>query len=200
LEVPVVSEETQLFPVNGDAVLKTFSIPIGSKLMGIAPGAKHNTKRWSPERFAEAANRLGAFPNSMILILGDKADQAVADHVSRLIKVSYKNLTGWTSLEELMAVVSRLSFLLTNDSGLLHIGEALRIPLVAIFGPTVRSFGFGPYRKSSRVAEVINLPCRPCTLHGDERCPLTHHHCMVDVDLDAVLFAASDLLEEQPVS
>ncbi len=200
LNVPVVNQETQLFPRITTEALTALGVDPAKKLIGIAPGARHNTKRWSPERFAEAANRLGAFPDSQVLILGDKSDRPVADQVSSLVKAPCKNLAGWTSLKELIGVVSKLSILITNDSGLLHIGEALKIPVVAIFGPTVRAFGFAPYRSTSRVAEVINLKCRPCTLHGDEKCPLGHHQCMEDVDVNAVLFVASSLLEGQEVT
>ncbi len=197
LDVPVVNTETQLFPKNANEILATHGIGPHTKLIGVAPGAKHPTKRWSAERFADSANRLGAFPNSMVILLGDKADRSVADRVSSLVKIPCKNLAGWTSLSEMIAIVSRMSLLLTNDSGIMHIGEALKIPLVAIFGPTIRQFGFAPYRKTSRVAEVVNLSCRPCTLHGDERCPLGHHRCMKEVDVNAVLYVASSLLEDQ---
>ncbi len=193
LEAERISDETQLFPKNGDDILKTFSIDSTSTLIGIAPGAQHKTKRWFPVRFAEAANRLGAIHGSTVLLLGNKNDRAVAQQIQPLIKVPFQDLTGWTSVAELVAIMSKLSFLLTNDSGIMHIGDALSVPLVSLFGPTVRGFGFAPYRKSSRVVEVVNLPCRPCTLHGDEQCPLGHHKCMDDIDLNAVLYAASSV-------
>lgn len=196
IDVPLVSTETQLFSADPKPILETWGAPKDGQLIGIAPGARHATKRWPAARFAEAANRLGAIPNTTVLILGDRSDKAVAAEVASQLTVPHVNLAGKTSLSDLIAVTSKLSFLLTNDSGLLHIGEALKVPLVAIFGPTVRAFGFGPYRATSRVAEVVNLHCRPCTLHGDERCPLGHHKCMEDVDVNAVLFAASDLLEK----
>jgi heptosyltransferase-2 len=194
LEVPVVSTETQLFPFDANIVLSTFSIDPTKKLVGIAPGAKHRTKAWNPERFAEAANRLGAAPNTHIVLLGSKSDQAAARKVAEGLSVPYTDMTGFTSLPELISVVSKLSFLLTNDSGIMHIAEAFSVPLVAIFGPTVRAFGFAPYRPTSRVVEVVNLKCRPCTLHGDDECPLKHHNCMNDVDVNAVLFATSEEL------
>lgn len=197
LAIPVVNTETQLFPAPVD-VFSKFDLPSGESLIGIAPGAKHNTKRWPIEKFAEAANRLGAFPKTTVVLLGDKSDQAVGEKIAPRLVVNHRNLIGQTDLSELMNVVSKLSFLLTNDSGILHMGEAFKIPLVSIFGPTVRPFGFAPYRSSSRVVEVVNLKCRPCTLHGDEVCPLGHHLCMNDVDVSAVMFAASDLLKHLP--
>ncbi|MCG3203479.1 MAG: ADP-heptose--LPS heptosyltransferase 2 [Elusimicrobia bacterium] len=196
LDVPLVHEDTQLYPQNISGVLSAHGIEPKKKLIGVAPGAKHKTKRWLPDRFADAANRLGAFPNAEIVILGDKSDREAAEQVSKLVRVPCKNLAGWTDLKELIDIMSQLSLLLTNDSGLMHVAEALKVPLVAVFGPTVRAFGFAPYRATSRVAEVVNLACRPCTLHGDERCPLGHHQCMMDIDVNAVLYVASDLLEE----
>ncbi|MCB4756233.1 MAG: lipopolysaccharide heptosyltransferase II [Elusimicrobia bacterium] len=179
--------ETQLFPSNTDAVLTSFEVDPSLSLIGLAPGAKHATKRWNPEKFAEAANRLGMASNKTVLILGDKSDRPIADKVAALLKLPFKNLAGWTNLKELIAVVSKLSVLVTNDSGLLHIAEAMKIPLVAVFGPTVPAFGFAPYRDSSHVAELPGLSCRPCTLHGDEICPLKHHRCMEDLMAENVL-------------
>ncbi len=190
--VSIVSTETQLFPQNQNAVLQTFSIDPTKKLIGIAPGARHKTKQWPADRFAVAANRLGAFPNSEILILGSAADRDSAKNVAEKLTVPYKDLTGFTSLRDLIAIISKLSFLVTNDSGIMHIGDALGVPLTAIFGPTVRALGFAPYRSTSRVAEAT-LGCRPCSLHGTDVCPLSHHNCMNDIDTEALLFSTSEL-------
>lgn len=192
-EVPVINTETQLFATDPGPVLQTFSIDSNVKLIGIAPGAKHATKRWTVEGFADAANRLAALPGVMLVILGDKSDRDVAQQVSQRLAVPSVNMAGFTSLPELNSVISKLSFLLTNDSGIMHMAEAHNVPLVALFGPTVREFGFVPYRKTSRVVET-RLSCRPCTLHGSDVCPLQHHNCMKDIDVNAVLYATSDLL------
>ncbi len=196
LDVPVQNTATQLFPDKNLSALIALGVDPTRKLIGVAPGAKHATKRWGVEKFAEAANRLGAFPNSQVLVLGDKNDRPVASDVFQKISAPAKNLAGFTSLKELISVVSRLSILVTNDSGIMHIAEALDIPLVAMFGPTVRPLGFAPYKPTSRVAELINLPCRPCSLHGTNTCPLKHHQCMAELDVNAVLFVASELLEK----
>lgn len=200
LDIPIVNEETQLYPTGVDRLLETFSIPTNVKLLGIAPGAKHATKRWKPENFAIAANRLGALAGSMVVLLGDKADRPLMDVIAPRLTVPYKDLTGWTNLSEFIGIISRCSFVLTNDSASMHIAEAFGIPLVAIFGPTVRDFGFAPYRRASRVVEVRNLSCRPCSLHGGAVCPMRHHKCMEDVDPNAVLLAASSALESEDVA
>lgn len=196
LDAPIVSPDTQLFPASPGPILSTLGLDPSKRLIGIAPGARHATKRWPVEYFAEAADRLGSMPNAHVVLLGDPSEKGTAAAVMQKMKGPCTNLAGWTDLKELFAIVSKLELLLTNDSALLHIGEALRIPVVALFGPTVRAFGFAPFRSTSRVVEVTNLPCRPCTLHGDDRCPLKHHRCMVDLDVNAVLLACSDLLEK----
>jgi heptosyltransferase-2 len=119
-----------------------------------------------------------------------------------LLKIPAKDLIGKTTIPELIAILSKLSFLLTNDSGILHMGDALKIPLVALFGPTVRGFGFAPYRPTSKVVEMEGLKCRPCSLHGDDQCPLRHHKCMDDIDLNRVLNESWPLLMmgRQPTS
>jgi len=57
-----------------------------------------------------------------------------------------------------------------------------------LFGPTVRQFGFFPYRSPSTVLEVA-LACRPCTAQGGPTCPLGHHRCLRDVAVESVLEA-----------
>lgn len=198
LEVPVTHTETQLFPNRDPRFLDSLSLPESGTLIGMAPGARHKTKQWTPEGFAEVANRFGKKENTMILLLGGKEDQEVARDVSKRLVVPYHDLTGWTSIPELTALMAKLDVLLTNDSGLLHMGEALNIPVVTLFGPTVRGFGFAPYRPTSVVIEVNDLPCRPCTLHGDEKCPVRHHLCMKNIDVEAVYSAMQTLLDKKP--
>jgi heptosyltransferase-2 len=84
-------------------------------------------------------------------------------------------------LETTSACLARLAAVLTNDSGLMHAAAAVGTPVVAIFGPTVRSFGFTPVGEGHLVLEARELGCRPCSLHGGPRCPRGHFHCMLEV-------------------
>jgi heptosyltransferase-2 len=63
---------------------------------------------------------------------------------------------------------------------------------VALFGPTVPDFGFGPRGERDRTLGVANLPCRPCSSHGPRRCPLDHHRCMTGLDVEVVLRAIEE--------
>lgn len=157
-------------------------------LVAVAPGAAHATKRWWPERFAEAADRIaGEQKNGRVVLLGAVGDRSAAEDVHRRLNTPVVDLVGRTSLREMILVLNRCRVLLTNDSGAMHVGAALGVPTVAVFGPTVREFGFFPVGPRTAVAEGGALPCRPCSLHGRSRCPERHFRCMADVTVDRVV-------------
>jgi heptosyltransferase-2 len=62
----------------------------------------------------------------------------------------------------------------------MHMATAVGTPVVALYGPTVEPFGFFPYTSRASVLQTT-LPCRPCTSQGNERCPLGHHRCMLEI-------------------
>ena len=76
----------------------------------------------------------------------------------------------------------------------MHIAEARGDPVVAVFGPTVREFGFFPRGPRSSVVEHPGLPCRPCTHIGLSYCPRGHFRCMNEITPGAVTAAAERLL------
>jgi heptosyltransferase-2 len=89
------------------------------------------------------------------------------------------------------ALIERAGVLVSNDSAPLHIAGAVGTRVVAIFGPTVPAFGFGPTGPRDAIAEVHNLSCRPCSTHGPMVCPLLHHRCMKDLGVSEVLALVS---------
>lgn len=158
----------------------------------VAPGALHLTKQWVPERFAETAERLSK--GRPVVLIGAAADASAADRVMQNVKGPSLNLAGQTTLREMMLVLHRGSLLLTNDSGAMHVAAALGVPTVALFGPTVKAFGFFPVGDRTAVVEAGGLDCRPCSLHGSATCPLEHFRCMKDVTVDQAVEAAHSLL------
>jgi heptosyltransferase-2 len=66
-------------------------------------------------------------------------------------------------------------------------------PIVALFGPTVTEFGFGPLRAGDVALGLDGLQCRPCSPHGPPQCPLGHHRCMRDITVEAVLAAIEEI-------
>ena len=78
--------------------------------------------------------------------------------------------------------------LVSGDTGAMHMATGVGTPVVALFGPTVRQFGFFPYNAHATVVER-DLPCRPCTSKGGPACPFEHHLCMGQITPDAVFTA-----------
>ena len=83
-------------------------------------------------------------------------------------------------------LIGRCAVIVTNDSAPLHLASAMGTPTVAIFGPTVPDFGFGPLAPVKAVLGHETLACRPCHRHGPRRCPLTHFRCMRELSVEAV--------------
>jgi heptosyltransferase-2 len=95
---------------------------------------------------------------------------------------------------EAAAVMDYCSLIVTNDSGLMHLGAARKKKILAIFGPTVKEFGFFPYGTRSVVVENNVVSCRPCTHVGLPECPKKHFRCMKDIKTAQVIEAAQELL------
>lgn len=68
------------------------------------------------------------------------------------------------------------------------------LPTVAVFGPTTLDLGYRPWQSRAIVVQNNLLDCRPCGLHGAQRCPLGHHQCMKDLKVERVIQAFSKLL------
>jgi ADP-heptose:LPS heptosyltransferase len=85
--------------------------------------------------------------------------------------------------------------LLSNDSGLMHLAEAVGTPVVAIYGPTSRELGFGPGMELSRVVEAGSLWCRPCSKTG-RWCirPFERRKCLRTISTNSVIAALDEVL------
>jgi lipopolysaccharide heptosyltransferase II len=161
--------------------------------IAMAPGARHFTKRWPVDRWVDLARRLTETYDVKILVLGDDKDRQLGKEIITGIDGLGYNGAGLFSLSESAAALSCCQVSITNDSGLLHMAAARRIPVVAIFGPTVRAFGFYPFRVPYRIVER-SLPCRPCSTKGSSRCPLRHFRCMLDINPNDVFLACQDVI------
>ncbi len=161
-------------------------------LIALAPGAGRATKRWPAERFGAVASAFISRGYAAVFI-GGEADKTACTEALKSAGGSAVDLSGVFSLAGTAALISRSGLLVTNDTGLMHMATALRVPCVAVFGPTTRHFGFFPFRAPSAVVEKP-LACRPCSYHGTDRCPQGHFRCMLDIEPAEVLSAAERVL------
>jgi len=157
--------------------LKEHSLNAGRRFITIAPGSVWATKRWLPEYFAKLADMLGEIRYQIVLI-GDESDKPIARAIAESTKLSIYSAVGKFSVRQSALLIRSSRLLITNDSAPMHLAVAGRTPVVAIFGPTVREFGFYPYGECDRIAELKNLICRPCGKHGGAKCPIGTFECM----------------------
>ena len=146
-------------------------------LFALAPGSVWATKRWP--KFVELAETLSR--RGRIVTIGSAADGELAAAIGAAVGPKAIDATGKLSLLASAELIRRSRVLVTNDSAPQHLASAMNTPTVAIFGPTVPAFGFGPLAERSAVIGIDALACRPCDRHGPMSCPLGHWKCMVDV-------------------
>lgn len=163
----------------------------------LAPGSIWGSKRWP--HFAALARRLAEHGD--VVVVGGREDAELGDAVVAAVGEEEQrggrpgravNACGALTLRQSVEAIRRAGLLVTNDSAPLHFAQAVGTPTVAIFGPTVPAFGFGPRGPRDRVAELDGLPCRPCSPHGPPRCPLGHHQCMRGLAVQAVWLAIEE--------
>jgi lipopolysaccharide heptosyltransferase II len=146
-------------------------------VVGLCPGAKHATKRWLRHYFEQLAVALVKEDNAKLLLFGGKDDQEICASIERrVVQETGKpsdilNCAGTQSLLETASAMDACDTIVANDSGLLHLAAARKRRVVAIFGPTVKEFGFYPHGTENKVIERQGLYCRPCTHIGGQTCP-----------------------------
>ena len=159
----------------------------GEPFVALAPGSVWPTKRW-PQYGA-----LAALLDARVAIIGSGADAMLASEILQTTGARAMDCTGRLSLLASAALIGRATVLVTNDSAPLHLASAMRTPTVALFGPTVPEFGFGPLAPSALVIGRTELACRPCDRHGPRRCPLGHWRCMREITPRQVADAVQEL-------
>ncbi|GLI32637.1 lipopolysaccharide heptosyltransferase I [Desulforhabdus amnigena] len=143
----------------------------------LAPSAGTRVKRWPPERFGELAARL---PFTSVIVAG-KADVPLAERVLAASAGKAISLAGKTSMKELLAVIQKAKFVVSNDTGPMHIAAALEVPVFAIFGPT-NPLRTGPYGAIHTIIRE-DLSCSPC--YRRKEC--ADVQCMKNLTLERVL-------------
>jgi lipopolysaccharide heptosyltransferase II len=178
-----------LFAVSGK--MAGLNLNQYEKVVGLCPTARHATKCWPKERFIDLGTRCARDRDAKVLLFGGNAEADYCDSIAKAIEGRAGsgrtvNFSGQLSLLETAAAMDFCDVVVTNDSGLMHIAEARQRNLVAVFGSTVRQFGFFPQSKNSAVIEREGLYCKPCSHIGRSSCPEKHFRCMNDISVDEV--------------
>lgn len=158
--------------------------PADSPRVALLAGASRGSKRIPNVRFAELARRLEAdgFETHLFLAPGDEA--AAFDGPAFVHRLG---------LRALVAALAACHVAVSNDSGPMHLASAVGTPVVALFGSSVPALGFAPVGSPSRLLARTELSCRPCGVHGRDRCWLGHWACL-DLDVSQMRDAVRALL------
>jgi heptosyltransferase-2 len=183
----------QLFvaPEEIEAARKKFGLDkISQLVLGLNPGAEYGpAKRWPVEKFIAAAKEIQQRMNCAWILFGGKGDAATTSQIESAIgnrPSTIFNLTGKTSLRELMSLLKLCRVLLTNDTGPMHVAAALGTPVVVPFGSTSPELT-GPGLPGDARNRLLksDAPCSPCFLR---ECPIDFR-CMNGISVERVVEA-----------
>ena len=181
-------------PAKSEVELGSLPEAFRNGYVGLSIGAQHFTKILPLESLVVLCEKLD-FP---LIILGGPEDRERGDHIlSSLPEKNILNGCGGYSIHQSASLVRQAKVIITNDTGLMHIGAAFQKKIISVWGNTVPAFGMFPYRAnpSSVQFEVSELNCRPCSKIGYQKCPKGHFKCMLEQDLDGIASICRELWE-----
>ncbi|MDM7916869.1 MAG: glycosyltransferase family 9 protein, partial [Candidatus Eisenbacteria bacterium] len=156
----------------------------------IHPGASAPSRRWPPERFAEAADRIHAETSLPILFSGTSGEAALVEQIAARMKAPSRSMAGKLSLAEFAAVVRASRLLISNNTSPVHIASAVGTPVIDLYALTNPQHT--PWMVPNRVL-YHDVACRWCY---KSLCPQGHHDCLRKVEPESVVRAAHELLAE----
>ncbi len=156
------------------------------KVVAIHPYATHINKAWNTNSWYNIIEHLTS----------EKIPWFIVGQGTPLKNIPPQNdFTNKTSIRETCALLKRAAVLVTGDSGPMHLATAIKTPVIALFGPTTKDWGFFPPGDTNIILEA-NIPCRPCSLHGDKKCPI-QRKCMEELTPIQVMNAIKKILARQ---
>ena len=160
---------------------RRFGLASETKAIALCPGAEFGpAKQWPAAHFAEVA-RSQLDQGFQVLVLGSKNDQPTGRQISQMA-TGCIDLTGKTTLDEVIDLMSLASHVITNDSGLMHVAAAVGCYVIAIYGSS--SDDFTPPLTPTADSLFLDLSCRPCF---QRTCPLGHLDCLNKLEPERVI-------------
>ncbi len=178
-------------PERDQIYKKDLPMTHGAGYAVLALGATYYTKKLPLEKWEEICRKLEV----PIILIGGKAEIEFGKKLASTDNIKILNKCGQYSIGQSASVMSQSLFVITHDSGMMHIAAALKKKVISVWGGTVPYLGFSPYvtdEALSRIVEVKNLSCRPCSKYGRNDCPKGHFKCMNDMDTEEVVRAVKN--------
>ncbi len=158
-----------------------------SGYIGVVIGAALNTKKMPVEKLKELCAKI----EHPIILLGGPEDKQDGDVIASTDNVKIYNSCGKFNINESASIVKGAKFIISHDTGLMHVAAAFKKTVLSVWGNTVPEFGmypyYGNYNVRNEIFEVNNLSCRPCSKIGYKKCPRGHFKCMTLQDTNKIL-------------
>ena len=155
--------------------------------LAFAIGAQHATKRLPTHKIISICKKI----NRPIILLGGKEDEEPANEIVNKTGDFVYNACGNYNINQSASIVKQSNCLITHDTGLMHIGVALGVKVISVWGNTVPAFGMYPYYPNNpekyTIIENKNLKCRPCSKIGYDKCPKKHFKCMEELNEELIV-------------
>lgn len=154
-----------------------------TKYIALVVGGSYYTKKIPLNKLREIC-RNSSLP---LLLLGGKEDITIGEELQKEFSTAI-NTCGKFSINQSAALISQSEWVITSDTGLMHIASAFNEKIISVWGNTIPEFGMDPYlpNPENKILEVKGLSCRPCSKLGYKKCPKGHFKCMNDQDLSFV--------------
>lgn len=153
----------------------------------IAVGAAFFTKQIPKAKILEIVDEI----DLPVVLVGGPDDSNISNWITLNSRKEVIDLCGQLSIEESAFVIKKSICLLSGDTGMMHIGAALGVKMVNVFGSTHPILGYTPYYGLSENQAIIvenkELSCRPCTKQGKNICPKGHFKCMNDIKSEEII-------------
>lgn len=155
----------------------------------LSPGGTKKFRRWPIENFIALSHRFRSVGLDTVFV-GEEAERDILHGKETQLPDRAENVIGCTSLRDLSSIVSSAKIVVANDSGPMHLANALDVPVVGIFGSgdAVRTRPF--LSEKARIVDSGPLGCKPCYAPDCKAAV-----CMEEITLDRVWKAAEDLME-----
>ncbi|MBI2966908.1 MAG: glycosyltransferase family 9 protein [Bacteroidetes bacterium] len=175
----------KLYPSDSD--FRTVSKYKERDYVCIAPASKWFTKQFTKEKWIELIKRI--HPSDYIYLIGGIEDVGFCEDIHLSAGRNHiSNLAGNLTFLQTAALMKDARMNYVNDSAPLHIASAMNAPVTAIFISTVPEFGFYPLSDITSIVQTHQkLECRPCGLHGHNKCPKGHFQCAETIKVESVL-------------
>lgn len=162
--------------------------------IAVAIGAALNTKKMPLPKLTALCKGI----NHPIILLGGKEDVENGLVIAGSDPHKIYNACGKFSINESADLVRRSKFVITHDTGLMHIAAAFNKPMISVWGNTIPEFGMTAYYANANITdarvEVKNLKCRPCSKIGFAKCPKRHFNCMENITEAEIISKTEQLL------